>query len=274
MGIFDGYLLCTDLDGTLLKDDKSISNENINAIEYFKAEGGMFTFVTGRMPFAVTDIYNTVRPNAPIGCVNGGGLFDFDKNEYIHRNIMPEMVNVLLEFVDRELPNIGIQINAFNKVYFSKDNASMVQFRAVTGLPNIVCHYLDIDEPVAKIVFSADSEGDIIELETALKSHPRASEFDFIRSEESLYEILPKGTDKSVALEKLCEYLEIDINNSIAMGDYNNDVGMLKTAGRGIAVKNACAAAINVADEITVSNEEDAVARVIYDLEKSIKKSL
>ena len=46
MGKFDGILICTDLDGTLLKNDKSVSEENLRAIEYFKREGGRFTFVT------------------------------------------------------------------------------------------------------------------------------------------------------------------------------------------------------------------------------------
>ncbi|MBQ3226919.1 MAG: HAD hydrolase family protein, partial [Clostridia bacterium] len=54
MGKFDGVLICTDLDGTLLKKDKTISEENLKAIEYFKREGGFFTIVTGRMPFYVT----------------------------------------------------------------------------------------------------------------------------------------------------------------------------------------------------------------------------
>ena len=50
---FDGILICTDLDGTILDDNKNISAENLDAIEYFKSEGGLFNFVTGRMPFYV-----------------------------------------------------------------------------------------------------------------------------------------------------------------------------------------------------------------------------
>lgn len=48
MGKFDGILLCTDLDDTLLTTDKRVSDENSKAIEYFKSEGGLFTFATGR----------------------------------------------------------------------------------------------------------------------------------------------------------------------------------------------------------------------------------
>ena len=72
---FEGILICTDLDGTLLRGDKSISRENKEAIEYFKAEGGKFTFVTGRMPYFSQKAREMVKPNAPIGCGNGGGLY-------------------------------------------------------------------------------------------------------------------------------------------------------------------------------------------------------
>ena len=48
MGKFDGMLICTDLDGTLLRRDKTVSMENLEAIEHFKAEGGYFTFIIAR----------------------------------------------------------------------------------------------------------------------------------------------------------------------------------------------------------------------------------
>ena len=57
MGKFNGILICTDLDGTLLDNEKHVSKENIEAIEYFKKNGGLFTFLTGRMPFYLSTIY-------------------------------------------------------------------------------------------------------------------------------------------------------------------------------------------------------------------------
>ena len=82
MNKFKDILICTDLDGTLLRSDRSLARENVEAIEYFKSEGGRFTFITGRMYFFVKEMYDMVKPNAPVGTINGGALYDFEKEKY------------------------------------------------------------------------------------------------------------------------------------------------------------------------------------------------
>ena len=264
---FSNILICTDLDGTLLDDEKRISDENIKAIEYFKENGGYFTFVTGRMPFFVKNIYDKIRPNAPFGCINGGGLYDCEKQEYIWNQEMSRDVISVLECVDKELPSVGIQVNTPWHVFFSKESDAMVEFRRVTGLPNLACGYNDVTEPFSKIVFACE-EHEIAPLEALLRSHPMADRFDFIRSERTLFEILPKGINKGMAIKKLAEHLNIDVNGTVAVGDYNNDVAMLEVAGVGVAVENACAEAKSAADYITVSNNKNAIAEIIRDIER------
>jgi len=267
MGIFEGILICTDLDGTLIKTDGTISNENLDAIEFFKREGGLFTFITGRMPFYAYDIYDAIKPNVPIGCINGGGLYDYNNQQYIWTAAaVPSDVVELIKNVDENVSGAGIQVNTFYKAYFCKDNQTMKYFRKATNLPNLVCDYAEVKEPIAKIIFGSEEEEDIFQIEKILKSHHNADNFDFIRSEFTLYEILPKGIGKGTAIVKLCEHLGVDINKTIAIGDYDNDISMLKAAKIGIAVSNACEAAKAAADYITVSNDEHAIARVINDL--------
>ena len=267
MGKFDGVLLCTDLDGTLYKNDKTVSQENKEAIEYFKREGGLFTFITGRSPHYSQDAYNAAQPNVPFGCMNGGAVYDGERHAYIWMREMSMDVMEIVADLDRQLPTVGIQIAGFDKAYFLKENEVMRGFRRITGVPYLGCTYDDLPTSFAKVIFGAAREEEILAVEKALKAHPRAGEFDFIRSEKTLCEILPKGTHKGVALAKLTEYLGVDPAKTVAVGDYNNDVGMLKTAGLGVAVANASAAALAVADVVTVSNEEHAIAKVICDLE-------
>lgn len=267
MGKFDGVLICTDLDGTLFKSDKTISSENKEAVEYFKREGGYFTFITGRMPYYSREAYEAVRPNVPFGCVNGGGLYDGDACEYVWTTELSREALLLTECIDKAFSEVGIQVCAFDKTYFSKENNTMVHFRAVTGLPNIVLPYREVQVPIAKILFGTDIEEELLAVEKMLREHPLASKFDFIRSERTLFEILPKGVNKGLALEKLIDYLKINPKNTIAVGDYNNDIGMFQAANLGVAVRNACPAALAAADYVTVSNEEHAIARIIYELE-------
>lgn len=267
MGKFDGILICTDLDGTLLRDDKTISCENIEEIEYFKREGGYFTFVTGRMPNFAEDIAQQVKPNAPIGCVNGGGLYDCKAKKYLWTKVMPDGVVDVVKCIDERLPNVGIQTCTFEKTYFSKDNIIMQKFREITNAENFVCHYEKVTEPIAKILFGCESDEDIIKIQEIIEMHPLSDKFDFISAEKTLCEILPKGVGKGLAIDNLCKYLNLDASKTIAIGDYNNDISMFKAAGIGIAVSNACDAALAEADYITVSNEEHAIAKVISDLE-------
>ncbi len=268
MGKFDGILLCTDLDGTLYKNDKTVSEENIRAIEYFKSEGGYFTFVTGRMPYYISDIYDMTKPNAPIGCINGGGLYDYPNKRYIWNCAAADGVLELVSCVEREVPGIGIQVNTFYNTFFCKENDATVRFRARTGLPLLKCDYNEIKEPIAKIHFLSLSEEDIQKAADVLSSHPLSDRFDFIRSEKTIYEILPKGIGKGRSIEKLTEYLGLDPRKTVAVGDYDNDISMIRAAGVGIAVSNASQNTLAAADYITVSNEEHAIARVISDIEE------
>lgn len=266
MNDFNGILLCTDLDGTLLKSDKSISERNLRAIEFFKENGGIFTFITGRMPKSVQNIWETVKPNAPIGCINGGGIYDCKTQEYLWMTPVCEKVLELVSYIDKALPDMGFQVNTAKEVYFCKDNPAMVRFRQLTNLPYITCDYNAIKEPIAKVLFSHLDGRKMEELIELLKSHPLSEEFTLIRSEEFLYEILPKNISKATALTKMTELLNLDINKTIAVGDYDNDILMIKTAKTGIAVANAKEAVKAAANYITVSNDNDAIAEIIEDL--------
>lgn len=268
MGKFDGMLICTDLDGTLFKKDKTISPENLKAIEYFKSEGGYFTFITGRMPFFSKYAFDMIKPNAPFGCINGGGLFDGEKGDYVWKEAISDKALELVRYVDERMEDIGIQANTFYKTYFCRENDAMKKFRELTGVENHVCHYMEVKEPVAKYLFGSKDDNVIERVKKLLDEHPLADEFDFIRSEKTLYEILPKGIGKGTAIKNLCDYLNLDVKNTIAIGDYNNDISMFEAAGIGIAVANACKDALEAADYVTVSNEEHAIAKVIEDLEK------
>ncbi len=270
MKSFESILLITDLDGTLMGSDHKLSPKNSEAIEYFKANGGTFTFVTGRMPCSAAPVCEIVRPNAPYGCVNGGGIYDHQKGEYLWTLPLSEEVIELVEFADKSICGLGIQVNTFKQILFCKENPQMEVFRRATGVPNLTADYNKINEPIGKILFG-DSDPDVITyLADILASHPKAEKFDFIRSEPTMYEILPKGSGKGNLIPKLSELTGISMDKTISVGDYYNDISMLRIAKIGIAVANACPEAKEAADYVTVSNDEHAIAQIVSDLESGI----
>ena len=267
MGKFDGVLICTDLDGTLYGTDKTISKENKEAIDYFKREGGFFTFITGRMPYYSMSAFDAVAPNVAFGCINGGGLYDGTKKEYIWTTELSRDALELVKYIDSAVPTVGIQLCGLERVCNAKQNNATSHYRRVTGHSGITCHYSDFNDPLGKIIFCSDIEDEIIAVKEALKTHPFYDKFDYIRTERILFEMLPKGVNKGLALKTLAEHLNIDMSHTIAIGDYDNDVAMLLEAGVGVAVANSSQPARDAADYITVSNDESAIAAVIFDLE-------
>ncbi len=264
---FKGILICSDLDGTLLSSDRTISDENLKAIEYFKSEGGSFTIISGRVPTTAAAICEIVKPNAPIGCFNGGGIYDHRKQKYAWIETLPGEALELVKYVEENMPEVGIQINTAKTIYICKDNPAMFLFR---DYPTVTCRYNDINDPIVKVVFADFDAEKISRLADMLSSHPLAKNFDFIHSEAALYEILPKNVSKGNALLKLAQIYGFE--KTIAIGDYDNDVSMIQNATVGIAVSNACDAAKAAADIVTVSNDEHAIARIIDDLDSGMIK--
>lgn len=269
---FEGVLICTDLDGTLLNEERRISKENLEAIRYFQREGGFFTFVTGRTPYSARPLYEMIHPNAPVGCGNGGGIYDYQREAYLY---MQELSHDAMELVDhalQQIPGMGVQLHTPECVYFASENEATEHSLRVTGLPRRICSHKSFEKKLLKVVFCDTDMTRINALGALFQAHPKKEDFHFVRSEDFLYEILPKGSNKGVLVLKLAELLGIDPSKTIAVGDYNNDVEMIRDAGIGIAVSNAVPEAKAVADLITVSNEENAIAKIIWDLDSGALK--
>ncbi len=265
---FEKLLICTDLDGTLLNDEREVSRENLAAIEYFKSEGGCFTFVTGRQRVILKEIYATVQPNVPFGCFNGAGLFDAVKNEFISLVTLPDPAAEIVDYVAMHFPQVGIQLNTENAMYYQQDCNVTVGFRERTNTPYQYGDFRTVSEPVVKVVFASE-DGDCLDrLSEEVMKHPKATQVDLIRSEYIFSDLMPKNISKGGALQALVDYLKIDIQNTLAIGDYDNDISMIKRAGIGVAVANAAESAKAAADLITVSNNEHAIAKVIDDIDK------
>ena len=122
MGVFSGCLICTDLDDTLLTTDKKISAKNKEAIEYFKSEGGLFTFATGRVVQSVNHYIDIIKPNAPIIMYNGCAIYDWEKEKLIHKAILDDDAVDIVRFIMSSCDFSSIQIVTEDKMYIYREN--------------------------------------------------------------------------------------------------------------------------------------------------------
>ena len=263
---FKGMLFCTDLDGTLFNSNRQLSEQNRQAIEYFKSEGGLFTFITGRVRLTADEIYKRLNPNAPFACFNGAALYDGASQSFMWWTALDTDFKAIVEDVKKYFPDVGCHLNTKDNIYFTSFEPSVETLIKNYNISRTAYKCDDIKEPVIKAVFTSADPYELSRLADHLNAHPLSAEFDFIRSEDTFYEILPKGVSKGAALVKMAELLDIDIKNTVAVGDYNNDISMVKAAGIGYAVSNAVEELKAVADRITVSNDENAIAKIIYEL--------
>ena len=108
----------------------------------------------------------------------------------------------------------------------------------------------------------------ILKIKKLLDEHPLNEKFDFVRSEKHLYEILPKGSNKGVAIKELAKILETD--KTIAIGDFYNDIPMFKISDECYAVANAVDELKKISTSTIDSNTNDAVAKFIHNKTKKI----
>lgn len=263
---FNGILLCTDLDETLLRKDKSISDENKRAIEYFMENGGKFTFITGRTHVGIKHTLEEIKPNAPIGCLNGSSIYDHVEGKNLMEMELDKSAAGVIDLVLKKFPSMGIEVVTHEHNYFCKRNFRTDEHQRLEFLPTYEGDYHSIEGKWAKILLM-DEKPVIDELIPYIDTLEIAKRFNFVRSTSYYYEILPPGADKGSLLLQIAEILGIDKEKTIAVGDNENDISMIKAAKAGYAVANATEKTKAAADFITVSNMEHAIAKIIEDIE-------
>ena len=254
-----------DLDDTLLDDKKNISNENIDAIKYVQEKGGLVCIASGRSIEATKKYLNKANADRYVVYSNGAGILDCEANESlfsadIEKEICIELYNYAIA------NNIGIRIDTpygryvsdekyalrFDIVYdenegleLIKDN-NILQISYLTEIENLRTEAIEfINENIPKTV----------KIENIFKTG--------MNNEFFAINIINKNVSKGNAINGLCKFLKIKMEEVIAIGDGLNDISMIEMAGLGVAMGNAEEEVKKFANEITSTNLENGVAKVL-----------
>ena len=260
MGKFDGILICSDWDGTLFTGE-CVPEESKRAIKYFQENGGKFTLCSGRPPFYIKEMLESIHPNTYTLALNGTVICDMDTDEIIKESFIDDDAYRIAD----ELINSGIEI--INVVSCMKEMSDY--YRQPTAQ-----FYADIPwlktMSVYKLAVTCADPNDGDRLMKFAKT-VNTGKYSIQRSAQGYAEIILTEFSKGNAARALKEMIGADL--LISMGDYENDIPAFEKADVSYAVANAVPHLKAIATHVTKATvDECAVAEIIADIEKRYVK--
>ncbi|MBR4461443.1 MAG: HAD family hydrolase [Erysipelotrichaceae bacterium] len=267
-------VIACDLDGTLLRDDKTISEETVNELKRISDLGVIFLPSTGRTHRELPSVLMELPFLRYALCCNGGAVYDYKEDTYIYENTIPyELALQVLEYV-KKLPVHETVVMNGSRIVKGDENGEICEYIrrvAVKGILFNMTGAYDVKEAFAerhmdaqKFLLYLAEDADIEKVMNDLRS--AFPQLEIASSGPLFIEVNIKGVDKGKALARFCEMMDIPIEESIAFGDAQNDINMLDAAGTAVVMENGTPEAKKHADLICASNNDDGIRRMTEEL--------
>ena len=247
-------MILTDLDHTLLKQDGSISGETLRVLSACRAKGMVFAIATARYWIGAERYIDLLQPDYEI--TTDGTLIHSHGRCIYSCGFSVSDTNRIIYSILQAVPGTEITVAQGKTVYWNSKHISESEklHKAV------YCDYAGpLEVQANKIVAELPEEQ--IARQIALGANCKLQCY----RGEKWYAFMPAGSGKTEAIKALSEASGISLADTVAFGDDQNDIEMLKLCGKGVAVANAVPEVLSAADEVTLSNEEDGVAKWLAD---------
>lgn len=268
MGKFDGYVLASDFDGTLIDNNLSISRENIQAIESFTAQGGRFVGATGRTELNVRPFTSNIALSSPWILYNGAAIYDWNSASFLYKAPLDrDLSEAFVRKVMARFSGINIQIFPGGP-FFQVNSSARPDSQAVLEDQRYQCRPMEqLADAWLKILFCSDIPEELAAIESMLEGDVLRPHVHKTRSAARYFELTAPGVSKGSALARLRTLLQPTPRHVVAIGDYINDIEMLQEADTSAAPENARPEVKKHARIITVSHTQSAIADLVDQLE-------
>jgi Cof subfamily protein (haloacid dehalogenase superfamily) len=265
---FGNILLVSDIDGTLVDGTFTISEKNKSAVAYFLENGGKMVLATGRSKINARKFYNGLSLTMPCVLLNGAAVYDFEREEYLWRCMIdvPDAIPLLKTILESH-PDVGIEVWGDGEVFQlnpeyqdpMREYLEEMQFKGAS---------LDmLPKKCFKILVSGAADTIAKVWKLCRESAPRS--IHSVCSSENYCEMISADANKFSALLALTELTGTQSRRTAAIGDYYNDIEMVKGADIGAAPSNAVEEVQAAADVHFCNCSDGAVAEFIDYLEKN-----
>lgn len=261
-------LIASDVDGTLLDDDEKVSPRTKAAVTAAVEAGTKFVLATGRPPRWVQPVVDALGFAPMAVCANGAVLYDPATDRIVSAHTLSaDLLGELADIATRVIPGAGL---AVERVGRSAHDAATPQFVSSPGYEhawlnpdNTEVSLEDLLSAPAIKLLVRKAGARSADMAAALAEHVAGIGDITYSTNNGLIEVMPSGISKATGVADVARPLGISAEEVVTFGDMPNDVPMLEWAGLGVAMGHAHPEALEAADEVTATNNDDGVARVL-----------
>jgi Cof subfamily protein (haloacid dehalogenase superfamily) len=254
-------LVATDLDGTVVRSDGTISDRTRAALAAVEQAGAVLVLVTGRPPRWMPPIVEATGHRGVAICANGALVYDLHTSRVVRHDLLSaEAMRAVVEALQRDAPGIAFAVERHDTGFAHEPS---YRPRWDSGDPKAV---RPLDELLADGAVKLLARHDGMSADELLAvANESVGDIGTLThsSSDGLLEVSARGVSKASGLATLAAEQGIDAGAVVAFGDMPNDLPMLAWAGHGVAVANAHPEVLAIADEVTASNDDDGVAQVL-----------
>lgn len=256
-------LIVTDMDGTFLNSSHEVSPEFSQIYEELKKRNILFVPASGRQMLGITKYFGDIESEMAFIAENGG--YVIYKNEELFADRLDQKYVAEIITAIKSIPGATAVLSGKKKAYFDTDNQGFIdyisQFYAESEKRG------DLTQPIEDSIFKIavyHAEGAELNVYPVLQQFEKY-DLEVVVSGQYWLDIMNKNINKGNALEKLQKVLNITPQQTMAFGDYMNDIEMLKNAGYSYAMKNAHPSVKQAATFEACSNDNFGVLKIIKD---------
>jgi Cof subfamily protein (haloacid dehalogenase superfamily) len=253
-------LVASDLDGTLLRPDETVSERTRAAVAAAREAGITVVLVSGRPPRSLGPIAERVGVGGIAICANGAVIWDLDTGTMLdYTPLAADLAARLVAALRAAIPGVLFAVELERG--FGRE-AGWTEGPIVAPAGALQADALErVTGPVTKLLVRHPT---LPFAEVAERAREAVGDHAVVTwAGLRLVEISAAGVTKAFALERLCRRLGIAQHQVVAVGDMPNDLAMLEWAGTSVAVANAQQSVLEVADQVTASNLDDGVALLL-----------
>lgn len=255
------YLISIDIDGTLRRDDGVISYYSKEVIKDLTNNGHIVVICTARPRYHAEKVNQEIGASRYIICLSGAEIYDsYDKNYLYESYLMDKEILGIYEYAKKN--DIRIMFTSQDKEYVTKFTRNEDQV-----LLNDQNEQFVLKQSIKECMIIDSDKEKIKKFEEYIKKEYQSNIIVSSYSHDEAFLVLvSNGVSKGTTLRKLKEYLCMQKKQIISFGNDSNDISMFKESGIGVAVSNATDDLLEIADEVTLSNNEDGVAEYLKKL--------